>query len=347
MATLAPCPYHASVELAQHGGKSLEEALAFAGTAGAAGVQPSNFHFLKPDGSLLSADEIKAAFSKHKLKLDGVSSHCWLWVHGTAWTQSPTIRPFIPENLHNESPEKIEQFCENNLIKLFDLMADLGIKVTPTFFGVLFGWEIATGYPWGFWKGPGYDFIQEGLERAVDKTAKIRSEANQRGIKIAHEIHPGTGAVCADDFLTFVNACDNDSCLGVNGDPSHNWEGESWRTRLDKVGHLTIGAHVKDHFIDPGRAVRCMEADWKKRPMRFTELGKGQINLDEYAQKLFEVGYPQRYCDLHNTSTAPLVGEAESAFVDLDVASGSGIKYIRDNLCLRYTTQSFEDDMGD
>ena len=68
------------------------------------------------------------------------------------------------------------------------------------FWGVAFGWELATGYPWGFWKGPGYDLVAEGKERFVKKTAKIRAHAKKLGIYLAHEIHPGTAAMCADDF---------------------------------------------------------------------------------------------------------------------------------------------------
>ena len=71
--------------------------------------------------------------------------------------------------------------------------AELGIKILPMFWGVAFGWEVATGYPWGFWKGGDYDFIKEGQERFVKKTAKLRQRANSMGIYLCHEIHPGTG----------------------------------------------------------------------------------------------------------------------------------------------------------
>ena len=60
------------------------------------------------------------------------------------------------------------------------------------FWGIAFGWEVATGYPWGFWAGPGYDLIKEGKERFVKKTQKIRDHARKLGIKLCHEIHPGT-----------------------------------------------------------------------------------------------------------------------------------------------------------
>ena len=87
--------FHPSIEGAQHGAKSLAQFLDYAKKSGAAGAQPSNF-MLQSDKGFKSAKEIKDAFAKAKLSLDGISAHCPFWVHTTAWTGSPTIRPFIP-----------------------------------------------------------------------------------------------------------------------------------------------------------------------------------------------------------------------------------------------------------
>ena len=59
--------------------------------------------------------------------------------------------------------EQIEQWAEDYLLKLLDLCAELGIKIVPMFWGTALGWELATGYPWGFWKGGDYDLLGEGL----------------------------------------------------------------------------------------------------------------------------------------------------------------------------------------
>lgn len=228
--------FHSSVEGAQHGPKGLEGFLKFAAFYRAEGAQPSNFMLEASGGGFFKADDIKDVFSSRNLYLDGVSAHCPFWIQGTAWTGSKTIRPFIPEGLRTKSAEDIEAWAEKYILELLDLCAELGVKVVPMFWGVLYGWEITTGYPWGFWTGPEYDLIQEGNERFVNKTKKIRSHANQLGIKLAHEIHPGTAAMNARDFLSLVKLCDGDPCLTVNADPSHCWEGESWETRFRLVG---------------------------------------------------------------------------------------------------------------
>ena len=131
---MAQVIYHPSVEGAQHGAKALPDFLDYAKQAGAAGVQPSNYMLQKADG-FMSVKEIKDTFEQRGMKLDGVSCHCPIWVHTTAWTGSPTIRPFIPADVAQQAPEKIEQWAEDYMLKLMDLCAELGIKILPTFSG--------------------------------------------------------------------------------------------------------------------------------------------------------------------------------------------------------------------
>jgi len=337
--------YHPSIEGAQHGAKTLSEFLSYAKKSGAAGAQPSNY-MLQDSKGFLSARRIKQAFSKSGINLDGVSAHCPFWVHTTAWTGSPSIRPFIPSDVARQSPNKIERWAEDYCLRLLDLCAELNVRVVPMFWGVAFGWEVSTGYPWGFWKGADFDLIEEGKDRFVTKTAKLRQYARQLGIVLCHEIHPGTGAVCADDFSTLVSVCDNDSCLGVNADPSHCWDGESWEARFRAVGSRVYAAHVKNFVIRSNVALRKMEPNWTGRGMQFTDLATGDINLVRYAEMLINIGYPQRYCELMGTRTAPLVVEAESAYRDLDTCSADGIEYVRDNLCFPLAAGSFEEGMG-
>ncbi len=337
--------FHPSIEGAQHGAKSLSQFLAYAKKSGAAGAQPSNF-MLNSDKGLKSAKEIKDAFAKAKLSLDGISAHCPFWVHTTAWTGSPTIRPFIPGDVAKKSPEEIEKWAEDYLLRLLDLCAELGVKIVPMFWGVAFGWEMATGYPWGFWKGADYDLLKEGQDRFVKKTAKIRKHAKSLGMFLAHEIHPGTGAMCADDFNMLVEICGGDKCLAVNADPSHCWEGESWETRFLKVAPRIYACHVKNFVIRPGLPLRFMEGGWPKRAMQFVDIPTGDLNMMRYVELLIHTGYLLRYCQVMGTRTAPLIVEAESAYRAVDATSTNAIQYVRDHLCFPLAAGSFEDGMG-
>jgi len=340
--------FHPSVEGAQHSPKGLDGFLNFAKEAGAAGCQPSNFMLEDGIGGFRPAAEIRRKFADIGLKLDGVSAHCPFWVHTTAWTGSKAIRPFLPQDVQKCSLDsgQVERWAENYILRLLDLCAELKVKIVPMFWGVAFGWEVATGYPWGFWSGPGYDLIAEGKERFVKSTAKIRAHAKSLGIILAHEIHPGTAAMCADDFLALVKICDDDPSMGVNIDPSHCWEGESWEARFSKVAKLCYGCHVKNHVIRPGFPLRCVASNWQDRAMQFTDLATGDINMARFIEMVIKTGYAANYLRVMGDSTAPLVVEAESAYRDLDATSADGIRFVRDNLCFPAAESSFEDGMG-
>jgi sugar phosphate isomerase/epimerase len=342
---MAQTIFHASVEGAQHGAKSLADFLAYAKKSGAAGAQPSNY-MLQAAKGFKNAKEIKDTFAKAKMKLDGVSAHCPFWVHTTAWTGSPSIRPFIPTEVARKPVEQIERWAEDYLLGLMDLCAELGVKVLPMFWGVAFGWELATGYPWGFWKGGDYDLIKDGQDRFVKKTRKLREHAKSLGIYLCHEIHPGTAAMCADDFNQLVEICNGDKSLAVNADPSHCWEGEDWETRFRKLGDRVYACHVKNFVIRKNIPLRKMAPNWSDRAMQFTDLPTGDLNMTRYAEMLINIGYPRRYCQVMKTKTAPLIVEAESAYRDLDDTSANGIAYVRDNLCFPLAAGSFEEGMG-
>jgi sugar phosphate isomerase/epimerase len=342
---MAQTCFHPSIEGAQHGSKTLAEFLDYAKRSGATGAQPSNY-MLQEGKRFKSAQEIKDTFAEREMSLDGVSCHCPFWVHTSAWTGSPTIRPFIPAEIAKKSPTAIEEWAETYLTRIMNLCAELGIKIMPMFWGAAFGWELASGYPWGFWKGGDYDLIAKGQERFVKKTAKLRAHANKLGIFLAHEIHPGTAAMCADDFNTLVNICDGDKCLTVNADPSHCWEGEDWETRFLKVAPRVYACHVKNFVIRPRLPLRMMDPSWQKRAMQFVDIPSGDLNMTRYAEMLIHIGYPRRYCEIMGRQTAPLIVEAESAYRDLDATSANGVQYVRDNLCFPIAAGSFEEGMG-
>src|ERR1051326_4036280 len=120
--------FHPSIEGAQHGGKNLAQFLDYAKKSGASGAQPSNY-MLQGDQGFKTAKEIKDTFSKANMKLDGVSAHCPFWVQTSAWTGTPSIRPFIPADVAKKSPDDIEKWAEDYLLRLSALCAELAVKI--------------------------------------------------------------------------------------------------------------------------------------------------------------------------------------------------------------------------
>ena len=89
-----------------------------------------------------------------------------------------------------------------------------------------------------------------------------------------------------------------------------------------------------------------MAGNWPDRAMQFCDIGTGDLNMTRYAEMLINIGYPQRYCQVMGTKTAPLVVEAESAYRDLDATSANGIQFVHDHLCFPLAGGSFEEGMG-
>ena len=257
------------------------------------------------------------------------------------------MRPFLPPEVAQKSAAAIEKWSEDYLMRLLDLAAALGDQDHADVLGR------------GLWMGTGHGLSvgllegrrlrsagAKGRERFVKKTAALRARANKLGIYLAHEIHPGTAAMCADDFNTLAQICDGDKCLTVNADPSHCWEGEDWETRFLKVAPRIYACHVKNIVIRRGLPLRMMEPAWPKRAMQFVDISSGELNMTRYVELLVQAGYPQRYRAVMRTKTAPLVVEAESAYRDLDAASADGVAYVRDRLCFPLAQGSFEEGMG-
>ncbi|HMS16616.1 MAG TPA: TIM barrel protein [Planctomycetota bacterium] len=338
--------FHPSVEGAQHGGKTLSEFCAFAKASGAAGAEPSNYLITGADGAFLSSTVIRNTFRDHGLLLDGISCHCPFWVHTTAWTESKTVLPFLPPSVRGKRAEEVEAWAEDLILRFYDLCEELNMRIIPMFFGVSSGWEVATGYPWAFWQGPGYNLVEEGLERFVKKTQRLRDEARLRGLYLCHEIHPNSAAMCAEDFQALLVACDQDPCLGITADPSHCWEHEDFESRFRPLASRVYAAAIKNFVIRPHTALRKMTGRWQDRAMQFVDLPSGDMNLVRFVELLVDIGYPKRYASIMGRETAPLIVEAESAYRDLDATSANGIRYVKDNLCFPVAESSFEDGMG-
>ena len=160
--------------------------------------------------------EIKQTFEKAEMKLDGVSAIARFWVHTTAWTGSPTIRPFIPADV-------AKQTARTNRKMGGRLPAQALWIFAPN-------WALKSARCSGAWLSAGNwppvirgvsgraattISLKEGQERFVKKTEQTsRNSANSLGIYLCHEIHPGTAAMCADDFNMLVKICDGDQMPG-------------------------------------------------------------------------------------------------------------------------------------
>jgi len=143
------------------------------------GAQPSNY-MLNNEKGLKSAKKLRIPLRRQNdpRRCFGALPHLG---QTTAWTGSPTIRPFIPPMWQKKSPP-ISRNGRRLCAAVAGLCAETGIKVVPMFWAWL-RWEVATVIP-GFLEGWRLRLIAEGQDRFVKKTARYPAREQARPLSL-------------------------------------------------------------------------------------------------------------------------------------------------------------------
>jgi sugar phosphate isomerase/epimerase len=165
---------------------------------------------------------------------------------------------------------------------------NLGLTALPTFSGA-FLWP--TVYPWP--QRPA-GLVEEAFKELARRWKPVLDFADENGVDLAYEIHPGEDLHDGATFERFREATGNHPRANILYDPSH-----FILQCLDYVGYITeykdfIKAfHVKDAEYRPSArsGVYGGYQDWKQRPGRFRSLGDGQVDFRQVFTKLTEAGY--------------------------------------------------------
>ena len=166
--------------------------------------------------------------------------------------------------------------------------ANMGLPVSPSFSGALLWPHI---YPWP--QRPA-GFAEEGFKELAKRWKPILDFADQHGVDIAYELHPGEDLYDGATFERFLEATGNHPRVHINYDPSH-----FILQCLDYVGFIDIygsrikAFHVKDAEFRPSAKAGVYGGylDWKARPGRFRSLGDGQVDFKQIFTRLTAVGY--------------------------------------------------------
>lgn len=282
-----------------------------------------------------------------------ISAHCAAFAHLSAKWGSEYSEKFVPPAVQAKGAGYVESWSEDYLIGLLETGTGAGIQIYGWFWGLWGNPVLHSGYPWVFgWE----KMMADGLERFRTVTAKVRAQANQLGAYLAHELHPGTGAICARDFGLLLMAVDYDKCLGVWGDPSHCWAGESWTRRFGSplVAPRIVGSHAKNFKYLEGASTLMISEDWPQRGHQFCSHGEGEVNLVSYTKMLLAAGVGERFCAITGGDVMPMFSEAEDSILPLTAPSpnllgacSAGIKWVNDHLSgMSLTGATFTDTMA-
>ncbi|PWE30704.1 AP endonuclease [Pararhodobacter marinus] len=232
----------------------------------------------------------------------------------------------VPEMRGN--PKARQEWAVDQVKKALSASVNMDIKAHATFSGAL-AWPYL--YPWPQ-RAPGL------VETAFDELAKrwlpILNHAEECGVDICYEIHPGEDLHDGVTFEMFLERVSNHARANMLYDPSHYV-----LQCLDYLDNIDIYAdrikmfHVKDAEFNPtGRqGVYGGFQSWVNRAGRFRSPGDGQVDFKQVFSKLTAAGFD-----------GWAVVEWECCLKHPEDGAREGAAFVRDHI-IRVTEKAFDD----
>jgi sugar phosphate isomerase/epimerase len=237
---------------------------------------------------------------------------------------------FAPAEVRG-SPTARTEWAVQQMRNVIKASANLGISATPSFTGALL-WPFM--YPWP--QRP-TGLVEEGFRELAKRWKPILNYADENGIDIAYELHPGEDLHDGASFEQFLEATGNHPRVAINYDPSH-----FILQCMDYVGFIDVycsrikAFHVKDAEYRPSTKAGVYGGylNWRDRPGRFRSLGDGQVDFTQVFTRMTAAGYQ---------SWAVL--EWECCYKDSTQGATEGAPFMEKHL-IDVPTKSFDDFAG-
>lgn len=186
------------------------------------------------------------------------------------------------------NPAARAEWAAEQLKLVIKASANLGLSVSPSFTGTLLFPYI---YPWP--QRPA-GLVEEGFNELARRWKPILDYADEHGVDLAYELHPGEDVYDGATFERFLDVTGNHPRVAINYDPSH-----FVLQCLDYVGFIDLYAerikafHVKDAEYRPSARAGVYGGylGWAERPGRFRSLGDGQVDFKQVFTRLTAAGY--------------------------------------------------------
>src|SRR6266516_2238499 len=225
----------------------------------------------------------------------------------------------------------ITEWAVDQMTRAIKASRKLGLNVLPTFSGALL-WH--TMYPWP--QRP-QGLVDMGFKELAKKWQPLLNVADEYGVDLAFEIHPGEDLHDGVTFERFLAATGNHPRARILYDPSH-----FVLQCLDYIGYLDAykdhikAFHVKDAEYHPSSrsGVYGGYQDWKDRPGRFRSAGDGQVDFKRIFSTLTQHGF-----------TGWAVLEWECCIKDSVQGAREGAEFIR-SMLIDVPTRAFDDFAG-
>ena len=227
-------------------------------------------------------DEIQGQARANGIEITELSTHLQGQLVAVNPAFDDAFDAFAPEEVHGK-PKARQEWAVDQVRKAITASNNLGIGAMATFPGAL-AWQYV--YPWPQ-RPPG--LIDTAFDELARRWRPILDHAEQNGVDVCYELHPGEDLFDGTTFEMFLDRVDGHSRANLIYDPSH-----FVLQCLDYLEHIDIYHerirmfHVKDAEFNPtGRqGVYSGYASWVDRAGRFRSLGDGQVDFGAVFSKL-------------------------------------------------------------
>jgi sugar phosphate isomerase/epimerase len=233
------------------------------------------------------ADEIKGIVNSTGMEITELACHLTGQLVAVHPAYDVLFDGFAADQVRG-NPKARTEWATDRMIKVAKVSNRLGLNVMVTFSGS-FLWPYI--YPWP--QRP-EGLVENGFKELAKRWKPILDAAEDNGVHVCYEIHPGEDLHDGTSFEMFLEATNNHSRVGINYDPSHYV-----LQQLDYLQHIDLyheyikAFHVKDAEFNPtGKSgVYGGFQSWVDRPGRFRSLGDGQVDFQSIFSKLIQYDY--------------------------------------------------------
>lgn len=226
------------------------------------------------------------------------------------------------------NPKARQAWAVDQVKKSITASRNLGIDRTVTFSGAL-AWPYM--YPWP--QRPA-GLVDEAFDELARRWRPIFDHAEDHGVDVCFEIHPGEDLHDGDTFEMLLERVNNHARCNMLYDPSH-----LVLQCMDYIEHIDIYKdrikmfHVKDAEFKPtGRkGVYGGYQSWENRAGRFRSLGDGQVDFKTIFSKMAT-----------NNFDGWAVVEWECAIKHPEDGATEGAQFVKDHT-IRVTEKAFDD----
>lgn len=276
------------------------------------------------------ADEIKGIVEETGMAITDLSTHLQGQLVAVHPAYNEMFNAFAPPQYHSDPAARTE-WAVNQLKLAIKASKNLGLKTLGSFSGALM-WH--TVYPWP--QRPA-GLVQAGFRELAARWVPIFDAADEDGVDICFELHPGEDLHDGITFERFLEAAGNHPRANILYDPSHFVLQQLDYLQFIDFYHERIRMfHVKDAEYNPtGKSgVYGGYQDWIDRPGRFRSLGDGQTDFGAIFSKLSQYGYD-----------GWAVIEWECCIKDPSQGAREGVGFVSDHI-IEVTKKTFDDFAG-